>query len=94
MRASASAQSFFDAALAEGFRRGLGFGESLGRLIRGEAMPDRIEFEHPEVSILAAGVRLGIPVTIHVGIGTDIIDQHQSFDGAAKAHAPVSGSLA
>jgi len=73
-----------NAALAEGWRRGLGFGESLGRLILGEPMPDKVTFRHPERSVLAAGIRLGIPVTIHAGIGTDIIDQHPDFDGAAK----------
>ena len=74
-------------ALAAGYERGLGFGEALGRLIIGEPMPEARRFAHPEVSILAAGVRLGVPVTIHVGIGTDIIDQHPDFDGAAKGGA-------
>lgn len=31
-------------------------------------------------SILAAGSRLGIPVTVHVAIGTDIIHMHPEFD--------------
>jgi hypothetical protein len=42
------------------------------------------EFRHPEVSVLAACYRRGIPFTVHVGIGTDVIDQHPSFDGQAK----------
>ena len=71
-------------ALAEGATRGVGFGESLGRLISGEPFPNRVAFKHADKSILAAGVRLKIPVTIHAGIGTDIIDQHPDFDGAAK----------
>jgi len=75
---------YMNAAIVAGFQRGLGLGESLGRLILGEPMPERVECQHPEVSIFAAGVRLGIPVTVHVGIGTDIIDQHPGFDGAAK----------
>ena len=74
-------------AIAAGYDRGLGLGEALGRLILGQAMPEKAPFQHPEVSLLAAGVRLGIPATIHVGIGTDIIDQHPSFDGAAKGGA-------
>ncbi|RPJ74613.1 MAG: hypothetical protein EHM15_05050, partial [Desulfobacteraceae bacterium] len=37
-------------------------------------------------SILAAGARLGIPVTVHVAIGTDILHMHPGFD-AAKAGA-------
>jgi hypothetical protein len=74
-------------ALAEGYRRGLGWGEAMGRLILGEPMPESIAFRHPDASIQAAGIRLGIPVTIHAGIGTDIIDQHPNFDGAMKGGA-------
>jgi hypothetical protein len=74
-------------AVAAAADRGLGFGEALGRLILGGRMPTTYPCQHPEVSILAAGVRLGIPVTIHVGIGTDIIDQHPNFDGGAKGAA-------
>ena len=32
---------------------------------------------------LPVGVRLGLPVTVHVAIGTDIIHQHPSADGGA-----------
>ena len=35
------------------------------------------------MSILAAGYKLKVPVTVHVAIGTDIIHQHPSADGAA-----------
>ncbi len=42
------------------------------------------EFVHPEVSVLAACYRRRVPFTVHVGIGTDVIDQHPSFDGQAK----------
>ena len=34
-------------------------------------------------AILATGAKLGIPVTVHVAIGTDIIHMHPSADGAA-----------
>ena len=30
--------------------------------------------------ILATGARLGIPVTVHVAIGTDILHMHPGFD--------------
>lgn len=43
----------------------------------------RARFPHAHLSILAAGVRLGVPVTVHVAIGTDIIHMHPSADGAA-----------
>ena len=38
---------------------------------------------HIEHSILAAGVRLSIPVTVHVALGTDVIHIHPSVDPAA-----------
>jgi hypothetical protein len=58
-------------------RPGVGLGEALGRAILDGPFP------HKSVSILAAGVRLGIPVTVHVGIGYDIIHEHPNCDGAA-----------
>ncbi len=70
--------------LAEGNRRKLGYGESLARMILGGEAPYRVNFQHPEVSILAAAVGQGIPVTVHATMGTDIIDQHPGFDGEAK----------
>ena len=41
-------------------------------------------FSRPQVSVLAACYENNIPFTVHVGIGTDVIDQHPSFDGQAK----------
>ena len=56
---------------------GIGLGEAVGRMIEQERFP------HREVSVLAAGYRLGVPVTVHVGIGYDIIHEHPNCDGAA-----------
>jgi hypothetical protein len=64
-------------ALVAGARDGLGLGEAVGRMIEEEAFP------HRDVSILAAGCRLQVPVTVHVGIGYDIIHEHPNCDGAA-----------
>src|SRR5262249_19770273 len=55
----------------------IGLGEALGRAILDGPFP------HKEISVLAAGVRLGIPVTVHVGIGYDILHEHPNCDGAA-----------
>jgi hypothetical protein len=55
----------------------VGLGEALGRTIL------EGDFPHKDVSILAAGVRLGVPVTVHIGIGHDIIHEHLNCDGAA-----------
>ncbi len=54
-----------------------GIGQAVGRMIQGG------EFPYRDKSLLAAGIRLGIPVTVHVAIGTDIIHMHPSFDGGA-----------
>ena len=47
----------------------------------------KTDFAHPEVSLLATCWRLKVPFTVHVGIGTDVIDQHPSFHPAAKGAA-------
>lgn len=58
-----------------------GMGEILGRKLL------EIDAPHVDQSILAAGVRLGVPVTVHVAVGTDIIHMHPSADGAALGAA-------
>ena len=63
--------------LQEGARQGWGMGQALGRKILGE----NFKFKH--LSLLAAGQRLGIPVTVHVAIGTDITHMGPFADGAA-----------
>ncbi|MFZ5453720.1 MAG: hypothetical protein ACOZF2_17840 [Thermodesulfobacteriota bacterium] len=55
----------------------LGLGEAVGRVIAEEPFP------HQEISVLAAGYRLGIPITVHVGIGYDIVHEHPNCNGAA-----------
>ncbi len=68
-------------ALRAGVPEGLGFGEAVGRMIEEERFP------HRDVSILAAGYRLRVPVTVHVGIGYDIIHEHPDCDGATLGAA-------
>ncbi|MCE5216953.1 hypothetical protein LLH03_07955 [bacterium] len=68
-------------AVNEGAGEGLGFGEAVGKMI-----VER-EFPHREVSLLAQAYELGVPVTVHVGIGSDIIHEHPNFDGAATGLA-------
>jgi len=64
-----------------GVRDGLGYGEAIGREIETQQLPYR------DVSILAAGYRLRVPVTVHIGIGSDIIHEHPNCDGAALGEA-------
>ncbi|MHB8482476.1 MAG: GSU2086 family protein [Nitrospiria bacterium] len=63
--------------ISDGVKKGYGIGEAVGKTLLTEKFPYRRN------SLLAAGARLGIPVTIHVAIGTDIIHMHPSADGAA-----------
>lgn len=66
-------------AIVEGVKEGLGMGEAVGRYI----FRRRKQFPNWKTSLLATGVQLGIPVTVHVAIGTDIIHMHPAADGAA-----------
>jgi hypothetical protein len=54
-----------------------GFGEAVGEVIVTQGL------RHRDISLLATGHTLGVPVTVHVGIGYDIIHVHPNFDGAA-----------
>ncbi|MFH0763448.1 MAG: hypothetical protein V1927_00385 [Candidatus Omnitrophota bacterium] len=69
--------SFINGAINDGFTGGLGIGEAVGGAIV------KASLAHRNLSILAAGSELNIPVTAHVAIGTDIIHQHPSANGEA-----------
>jgi hypothetical protein len=64
-----------------GRSEGIGLGEAVGRAIVEGVFP------FAETSVLAAGVRLGVPVTVHVAIGQDIVHEHPNFDAAATGAA-------
>jgi hypothetical protein len=64
-------------AIADGFRDGLGLGQSVARFLAAK------QPQHARSSVLAAAARLAIPVTVHVAIGTDIIHMHPAASGAA-----------
>lgn len=55
----------------------IGMGEAVGCYIENQGLPYR------SISILAWAYRLNIPVTVHVGIGYDIIHEHPNCNGAA-----------
>lgn len=63
--------------IREAAAQGLGLGENVGRRIL------ESDFPHRDLSLLAAAYRLGIPATVHAGIGYDIIHEHPNCDGAA-----------
>jgi hypothetical protein len=58
-----------------------GIGAAVGKMINSGPFP------YKDKSLLAAGIRLNVPVTVHVAIGTDIIHMHPSFDGRATGAA-------
>jgi hypothetical protein len=60
-----------------GAAAGVGLGEAVGRTILDG------QFPHKDISVLGQAVRLGVPVTVHVGIGYDILHEHPNCDGAA-----------
>jgi hypothetical protein len=72
----------------EGVGRGLGLAESIGKHIL------ESDYPHKDMSILAAGVRLRVPVTAHIGIGYDILHEHPNFDPAAFGTASYRDFLA
>jgi hypothetical protein len=64
-------------AIKRGVKKGHGIGRSAGEMILRSRYPNK------DLSILAAGARCGVPVTVHVAIGSDIIHIHPAMDGAA-----------
>ena len=76
--------TFLNEAITSARRLSAGLGEAVGRNILEKRLPLM------EQSILAAGARLGIPVTVHVAVGTDILHMHPGYDpqaaGAATHH--------
>lgn len=75
-------------AIRRGRDEGLGLGASLA-----EDLAGREDNRHPELSLLLACRRLGIPLTVHVAIGADIIHQHPEADGGAIGEASYSDFL-
>ena len=64
-------------AINEGVGRGLGLGQAVGAHLAAANAP----FAH--LSVAATAARLGIPLTAHVALGTDIIHMHPAASGAA-----------
>jgi hypothetical protein len=64
-------------AITDGATQGLGLGQAVGRFLADRQPP------FARHSVVAAAARLDIPLTVHVGIGTDIIHMHPVASGAA-----------
>ena len=67
--------------IREAAAESLGLGENVGRRIETSDYPYR------ELSVFAAAWRCGVPVTVHAGVGYDIIHEHPNCDGAALGAA-------
>ena len=87
--------AYINCALSIGNKYKLGCGESLGRMMCDEDFRKEVfaltgkansplSFVCPLASVLSACYENEVPFTVHVGIGTDVTDQHPSFDGEAK----------
>jgi len=63
--------------VAAGNAEGLGYGEALGKAVSAGSLP------HKDISIFAAAYEAGVPATVHVSVGYDILAEHPNFDGAA-----------
>jgi hypothetical protein len=64
-------------AITDGASRGLGLGQTVTAFLADRRPP------YARYSLLAAAARLSVPVTVHVGIGTDIIHMHPAASGEA-----------
>jgi len=64
-------------AISRGVAAGHGIGQSVGQFLIESGAP------FAQISIAASAHRLGIPLTAHVAIGTDIIHMHPTASGAA-----------
>ena len=74
---------FINQAVCDGVGEGLGLGRSIGKMIADEKLPNS------NLSLLYNAYKYNIPVCVFVGIGTDIIHQHPSFDAGLTAEGSL-----
>lgn len=66
----------------------LGAKEGIGKAV-GKAISRDKKLRYKNLSIIYAAYKKNIPVSVHVAIGTDIIHQHPSCDGALTGEASL-----
>ena len=74
---------FINQAVCGGVSEGLGLGSAVGRMIYEENLPNK------NLSLLYNAYKYKVPVCVFVGIGTDIIHQHPSFDAGLTAEGSL-----
>lgn len=80
---SREAETLINDASVEASAEGLGLGEALGRAVSRAGLPFESE------SLFAAASQRGIPMTVHVALGTDVYQIHPEADGAALGGASM-----
>jgi len=68
---------YINKAINTGVQKGLGIGKALGEMIQNS------KFKYKDMSIFGTAYKLGLPATVHVAVGTDIIHMHPQADGRA-----------
>jgi hypothetical protein len=79
--------AYINDAVSLGAKVGLGMGEAIGRWICEHNYP------YKETSLFAAAYEQNVPVTVHVGIGCDIVHEHSNCDGASLGQATYADFL-
>ena len=74
---------FVNQAAKDASEKGEGFGEALGRRMVESNAP------HLHRALIPQAYKLGIPYTLHVAMGTDIVHQHPTADGGAIGSASL-----
>ena len=73
----------FAVAAHSGAENEMGLAAALGRHL------EELDCPHAEVSLVLAAYRAGIPCTVHVALGTDIVHMHPHVSGAALGEASL-----
>ena len=79
--ASEETGRLFAAAAKDAAGRGVGLGTALCDALLASSPP------HADLSLLCVARRVGVPVTVHVAIGTDTVHMHPACDGATLGAA-------
>jgi len=74
---------FINRAVVQGVKEGLGLGYAVAKKIAEENLPNR------NLSLLYNAYKYKVPVCVFVGIGTDIIHQHPSFNAPLTAEGSL-----
>jgi hypothetical protein len=74
---------YLNGAIGEAVEKEIGIGEAIGQVIEKEKLPFR------NLSILYNCFKEEVTSTVHIAIGTDIIHQHPSCDGADLGEASL-----